>query len=154
MSAGSRASPQQPQPHPSAAHPRRATAAGALALVAAGIYAGAMSGVKPFTALAYVAVAAPSALCAAALVAQRLRPGAGPWRRMDPARPQGAGTGAPWLAVIGLIAAVELASYFHPGPRADYPTLSFGLDALFRHRALRAGGWFAWLVLGWYLARR
>ena len=126
----------------------------AAALGAAALYAGVASGAASFTMPANVAVSVPSALCVAALVAQRLRPDARPWRRMDPARPQSAGVGAPWLVVIGLLVAVELASYFHPGPRADYPTLSYGLNALFRYRALRAGGWFAWLVLGWYLARR
>ncbi len=168
MSAGRRARlpPRDPTTHhptardptardPTAHHPtagaRRASAA---ALCAAALYAALASGVKPFTVLAYAAVALPSVLCVGVLVAQRSRPGTGPWRRMDPARPASEGTGIPWLVVIVVLLGIELASYFHPGPRADYPTLSFGLNALLRHRAAKAAGWLAWLVLGWYLVRR
>jgi hypothetical protein len=124
------------------------------ALCAVALYAGLASGVKPFTALAYGAVSLPSALCVGSLVMQRLRPDAGPWRRLDPVRPRGEGAAIAWLALIVVLLGVELASYFHPGPRAEYPTLSFGLDALLRYRAANAAGWFAWLVLGWYLVRR
>ncbi|MDA8314067.1 MAG: hypothetical protein M0010_02675 [Actinomycetota bacterium] len=139
--------------------PRQGPAAGirrttAVALCAVALYAGLASGVKPFTALAYAAATVPFALCIGVLVLQRLRPDAGPWRRLDPARPESEGTGIVWLALIVVLLGVELASYFHPGPRADYPTLSFGLDALLRYRAVNAAGWFAWIVLGWYLARR
>jgi hypothetical protein len=126
----------------------------ALALCAVALYAGLASGVKPFTGLAYAAASVPCALGVGVLVVQRLRPDAGPWRRLDPARPKSEGTGIVWLALIVLLLGVELASYFHPGPRADYPTLSFGLDALLRYRAANAAAWFAWLLLGWYLARR
>jgi len=149
MSAGRRLRlPSQQGP---AAGIRRTTA---VALCAVALYAGLASGVKPFTGLAYAAASFPCALGIGVLVLQRLRPDAGPWRRLDPARPKSEGTGIVWLALIVLLLGVELASYFHPGPRADYPTLSFGLDALLRYRAIDAAGWFAWLVFGWYLARR
>lgn len=60
----------------------------------------------------------------------------------------------PWLVVIALLVAVELASYFHSGPRADYPTISSGLDALFGNRPAKAATFYVWLVVGWFLASR
>ena len=133
----------------------RRHAAATSALCAAAILAGVASGARPFTVPADVAVSVPSALFVGALALERLRPDAGPWRRMDRARPEGGrGTAVPWLVVIAVLVGVELASYFHGGPRADYPTISSGLDALFRHRAAKAAAWFAWLTVGWYLVRR
>jgi hypothetical protein len=132
---------------------RHAATVGALG--AAALFAGVASGASPFTVPADVAVSVPSALFAGTIVMERLRPGSGPWRRMDRARPQGGhGTSIPWLAVIAVLVGVELASYFHGGPRADYPTISSGMDALFRYRAAKATAWFAWLTVGWYLVRR
>ncbi len=125
-----------------------------VALGAAIVYAGLASGARPFTVAAYAAVSLPSALFAATLVLERRWPGAGPWRRIDRTRPKGKGTAVPWLLVIALLVSVELASYFHGGSRADYPTISSGLEALFHYRAAKAAGWFAWLTAGWYLARR
>ncbi|MDA8312027.1 MAG: hypothetical protein M0Z46_15750 [Actinomycetota bacterium] len=124
------------------------------ALAVAALYAALASGAKPFTLPADAAVSIPSAVFAGALVLERLRPEAGPWRRIERARPDGGGTAVPWLIVIALLVGVELASYFHGGPRAAYPTLSSGLDALFRYRAAKAAGWFVWLTAGWYLVRR
>ncbi len=134
--------------------PARMRRARVIALCAAALYAALASGVKPFTALAYAVVALPSVVCVGVLVLQRLVPDAGPWRRMDPARPASDGTWVPWLGAIVVLLAIELASYFHPGPRSDYPTLSFGLNVLLHPRAARAAGWLAWLALGWYLVRR
>ena len=129
--------------------------AATVALGAAAIFAGVASGARPFTVPADVAVSVPSALFVAALALERLRPRAGPWRRLDRARPEGGnGTAVPWLVVIAVLVGVELASYFHGGPRADYPTLSSMMDALFRHRAAKAAAWLAWLGTGWYLVRR
>lgn len=132
---------------------RHAATAGALA--AAALFAGVASAASPFSVPADVAVSVPSALFAGALVMERVRPGAGPWRRMDRTRPEaGHGTPIPWLVAIAVLVGVELASYFHGGPRADYPTLSSGMNALFRYRAAKATAWFVWLAGGWYLARR
>jgi hypothetical protein len=124
------------------------------ALGFAALYAGLASGARPFTAPAYLVVSLPSAAFLGALALQRLRPDGGPWGRIDPARPHGAGTALPWLLVIALLVGVELASYFHGGPRSAYPTISSGLDELFRIRAAKAAGWLAWLSIGWYLVRR
>lgn len=124
---------------------------------AAALYAGLASGARTFTVPADVAVSIPGAVFLAALVAERIRPDRGPWRRIDPGRPparEHGDTALPWLLVIALLVGVELASYFHGGPRSDYPTISYGLTTLFRSRAARAAGWFAWLTAGWYLARR
>jgi hypothetical protein len=148
-----------PRPHArasqAAGRPRvRPVAAEIAALGVAALYAGLVSGARPFTVPADVFVSVPSALFVGALLLERLRPEKGPWRRLDRAAPEPRGTAIPWVLVLALLAAVELASYFHPGPRSDYPTLSSGLDALFRHRAVTAAGWFAWLTVGWYLVRR
>jgi hypothetical protein len=151
MSAGRRAD--LPPPRFWGETHRHAAAVGALA--AAAIFAGVASGARPFTIPADVAISVPSALLVAALVMERLRPVAGPWRRMDRAHPEDTGgTAVPWLVVAGVLVGVELASYFHPGLRADYPTISSGIDALFHYRAAKAGAWFAWLLVGWYLVRR
>ncbi len=125
------------------------------ALAAAAVFAGVASGARPFTEPADVAISLPSALFAGAFVMERLRPASGPWRRLDRAHPGGRdGTAVPWLVVAVLLVAVELASYFHGGPRADYPTISSGVDALFHYRAAKAAAWFAWLLAGGYLVRR
>lgn len=124
------------------------------ATVIAAVYAGFVSGARPFTVPADVAVSVPSAIFVAALVTERLAPGAGPWRRIERTRPTGGGAASPWVLVLALGVAVELAAYFHGGPRADYPTISYGMTELFRSRAADAAGWFAWLAVGWYLVRR
>jgi hypothetical protein len=124
------------------------------ALAAATLYAAIASGTTPFTVPADVAVSVPSALFVGTIVMERIRPERGPWRRIGGGRPARGGAAIPWLLVIGLLVAVELASYFHGGPRGDYPTISSGLDALFRDRAAKAAGWLGWLSAGWYFARR
>ncbi len=123
------------------------------ALVAA-TFAAWASGTKPFTTPADIAVSIPSAVFAAALVLERRWPDRGPWQRLPVARPESDGGGVLWLGIIALLVGVELASYFHGGPRVDYPTLSSGIDALFAHREAKAAGFFAWLTIGWFLARR
>ena len=123
-------------------------------LAAAALYAGLASGTRPFTAAADVAVSLPSAFFVGVLLLQRLRPVAGPWRRIDRARPAGGGTAIPWLLVVVLLLAVELGNYFHGGPRADHPTISYGLGVLFQYRAAKAAAWVLWLTVGWHLARR
>lgn len=132
-----------------------ARAATVVALCLAAVFAAVASAARPFTEPADVAVSIPSAIFAGALVMERFRPESGPWRRMDRTRPaDGNGTAVPWLVVVALFVAVELASYFHSGPRADYPTLSSGIEAFFRYRAAKAAGWFVWLTVGWFLVRR
>lgn len=123
-----------------------------LALGAA--YAAWASGTVPFTSAAYAAVAAPGALFLAALALQRRWPSSGPWRRLRAGRPAREGGATGWLLVIALLVGVELASYFHGGPRSAYPTLSSAIGALARWRSARAALWSIWLALGWFLARR
>ncbi|MGH8988852.1 MAG: hypothetical protein ACRDXC_09700 [Acidimicrobiales bacterium] len=132
---------------------RHGAAAGCISLAA--LFAGFASGTSPFTIPADIAVSVPSALLVGSFVLGRVRPGAGPWRRMDRALPiAGHASAFPWLVLVAALAGAELASYFHGGPRSDYPTISSGLDALFRYRALKATAWLAWLGGGWYLVRR
>jgi hypothetical protein len=124
------------------------------ALAAAAAYAGWASGIAPFTVTAYVAVSVPSALFLSAFgLAWRL-PDEGPWARLPEDRPPFEGTVVPWALLVALLVATELASYFHPGPRALYPTISSGADALFRHRPATAAAFLVWLAGGWYLVKR
>jgi hypothetical protein len=125
----------------------------AVLLAVAAAYAAWASTTSPFTVPADVAVSVPSAAFAAVLVLQRRWP-SGPWRRLTPARPARDGSAVAWVAVIGLLVAIELASYFHGGPRSAYPTISSAQDALFHSQAARASAWLLWLVVGWFLARR
>lgn len=124
------------------------------AVLAAASYAAWASGTTPFTPPADVAVSVPSAAFAAALVLQVRWPHAQPWRRLTDGVPAGTGRALPWLVVVAVLVGAELASYFHGGPRADYPTISSFLDTIFHDRAAKATVWFVWLTLGWYLARR
>lgn len=117
-------------------------------------YAGWASGTVPFTATAYAAVSVPSALFAAALALAWRVPEAGPWARLPRDRPPLAGSIVPWVLLVVLLVVSELASYFHPGPRALYPTISSGADALFRHRPATAAAFLVWLAGGWYLVKR
>lgn len=149
--------PPSPPAHPAPA--RRLQATLVVSVVAAAAYSVWASGTPPFTIGADVAVAVPSALFAATLVVQRRWPSARPWRRIDPGRPAtatatDARSAAPWIVLAATLLGVELASYFHGGARSAYPTLSSGMDALFRWRAAKAVGWDAWLSTGWFLARR
>lgn len=123
-------------------------------LAVAAVYAGLASATTPFTLAAEVAVAVPSAVFAGVLLMERLRPDTGPWRRIDIDRPARGGSALPWLLVIVLLIGVELSSYFHGGPRANYPTVSSGMNALFHYRAAKAAVWWVWLTAGWHLARR
>lgn len=145
--------------HPDPARDGRLQIGLVLAVVVAAAYSAWASGTTPFTIGADVAVSVPSALFAAALVLQQRWPSARPWRRIDPGRPATATTtdarsAAPWIVLAALLLLVELASYFHGGARSAYPTISSGLDAVFRSRAAKAVVWDAWLSAGWFLARR
>lgn len=123
-------------------------------LAATAAYAAWASGTKSFTVPADIGVSVPSALFVGDLVLERRRPSSLPWRRLPAERPAHDGSAVPWLAVVALLVAVELASYLHSGPRTDYPTISSGLNALFVYRPVKAAGFFTWLTVGWFLARR
>ena len=124
------------------------------ALVVAAAYAGWASATAPFTVPADVAVSVPSAVFAAAYVLQWRWPRTWPWHRIETARPPRGGSAVPWLVVIGLLVACELASYFAGGSRAVHPTISSGINSLFHWQAAKAAGFLAWLSAGWYLVRR
>lgn len=134
---------------------RRSTLAPAALLVAAACAAWA-SGTAPFTVRADVAVSVPSALFAGALLAQRLAPAGRLWRaRSLPVEPAvDRRSAAPWVVLIAVVLAVELASYFHPGPRSLYPTFSSLANDVLRHRPVKAAVFFGWLAGGWYLVTR
>jgi hypothetical protein len=127
--------------------------AGAL-VAAAAAYAGWASATAPFTVPADVAVSVPSAVFAAAYVLQWRWPQTWPWRRLDADHLQRVGTAVPWLLVIGLLVAWELASYFAGGSRAVHPTISSGINSLFHWQAAKSAGFLVWLSAGWYLVRR
>lgn len=126
----------------------------AVGLLVAATYAAWASGTRPFTTPADVAVSIPSGVFAAALVAERRWPDRGPWQRLSVSHPQSTWGGVLWIGVVVLLVGVELVSYFHGGPRSEYPTLSSGLEMLFAHRIAKATGFFAWLIVGWFLVRR
>lgn len=132
--------------------------AGALALLGGAAYSGWGSATRPFTDPADVAVAVPSAIFALGVVLRFRWPDAGPWRRLPPDRPAtraGERRGmTPWLVVVGVFVASELASYFAGGSRAVHPTVSSSLDSLFHYQAAKAAAFFVWLAVGWYFVRR
>lgn len=142
-----------------AAQTQRRLRALTLTVVAAAVaYAGWASGARPFTTTADVTVSIPSALLAAGFVAGWLVPADAHWRR-----PAGSPPGrvedhtasvAPWLALVAVVAATELASYFHGGPRSLYPTISSAVEELFRHRPVKAAAFLGWLAGGWYVLTR
>lgn len=125
------------------------------AVVGAAAYAGWMSGTVPFSVAAYSAVAVPSAVFLIGVVVTKVAPGRVAWAlRRPPEIGRGGGGSAVWIGLIAVVVGVELASYFHGGPRADYPTLSSIAASAFRHRPVKATAVFAWLVGGWRLMTR
>ena len=128
----------------------------AVAALLAAALAGWASGTAPFSVPADVAVSVPSAMLAAVLVAQRVAPTRRLWRPrtlpVEGARDRR--SSAPWVALIVLMLAVELASYFHPGPRSLYPTVSSIADRALRYRPVKAAAFLGWLAGGWYLVTR
>lgn len=129
-----------------------------LVVAGAGTYAAWASGTAPFSSQAYAAVAVPAAGLGG-LVVLRRRAGA-PRVRAPSGIPAGrsadhvpSATAVPWLALSAVVVAVELASYFHGGSRSSYPTISSGVEVLFRHRAVEAAAFFGWLAGGWWLVR-
>jgi hypothetical protein len=76
------------------------------------------------------------------------------------AGPGGAGTPRrsplPWLVALGVVVAVELATYFAgwSGSRHTYPTVSSLYDTAARVTAVKAVFVGAWLILGWRVLSR
>lgn len=126
------------------------------ALLAAVAWSAWASGTSPFTVPADVAVSVAAALFAGALLARRLAPAGQLWRaRSLPAEvATDRRTAAPWVALFAVALAVELASYFHPGPRSLYPTFSSLSDDVLRYRPVKAAVFFGWLAGGWHLVTR
>lgn len=165
--------PRLPAPESTGATNTRRELRLSLTVAAVGVaaaYAGWASGTVPFTTASNVAVSLPSALLAGGLVARVVggvgsplavpeRPGArsggGPRRTAaTDGHGEGRDSAAPWVVLIAVVVALELASYFHGGSRSAYPTLSSLATELFRHRPVKAAAFFAWLVGGWYLVVR
>lgn len=122
----------------------------------AAAFAGWASGTAPFGVAAYTAVSVPALLLVGALVGERLMPARGPWqvRPVPVEHPSEGRSSAVWIGLVALALAVELASYFHPGPRSLYPTFSSIADDVLAHRPLEAAAFLGWLVGGWYLVTR
>ncbi len=115
----------------------------ALLLVALAVtYAWWVSGLRPFTWPALVAVG----LAAVATV------GLGARQREEaaPAVPDGA---LVWAVLLALVAGWELAAYVQH-PRADHPTLSSLANEVLDWRPARAGAFLGWGAAGADLARR
>jgi len=108
----------------------------------AAAYALGAAATTPFTGPADVMTAVPIALMAVLGVAR--------WPARPRPRPVPAGTHPylPWLALVAVVVAWELANYLAPGPRGSHPTLSSMADALDHHYLLKALVFFAWLCLG------
>jgi hypothetical protein len=60
----------------------------------------------------------------------------------------------PWVVTVVVVVGWELETYLASGTRAAHPTLSSMADAVERYWGLKALMFFAWLLLGWGLARR
>jgi hypothetical protein len=133
---------------------RATSAVAVLGAVVGASYAGVESGTMPFSVTAYVMTAIPCAAAAVVMILQWCWPALGPWRRLETDVPTADGGAVPWLAVIALLVASELASYFVGGSRAAHPTISSGVDALFHARAAKAAAFLGWMALGSYLVRR
>lgn len=126
-----------------------------VALVVAGAAGSCVAGATtPFTPAADLVVAVCIGLAVVVVVAQASAPGSHRWRRLDGAEARTTlASAAPWLALVVVVLAWELFSFF-AGPRAAHPTVSSMYDALARWRVTKAVAFFAWLALGWYLVRR
>lgn len=122
-------------------------------LVLLAVYGYLVSTTRPFTggsdAVVAVGFAGVGAL-AVRTVVRRHR------ARADRDRPARPGALWAWLAVIGLAAGWELATYFagFGGHRRAWPTLSSLADIAFRYQAAKAAAAAVWIALGLGLARR
>jgi hypothetical protein len=112
--------------------------------LAVAAYAWWVTGLRPFSAGATIAVVGAGA---AAVLAGRLR---------LPPRPAGDGTArdaAPWAALVAALVAWQLAAWAQE-PRDDHPTLSSLTNAALDARPLRAAAVVAWLAAAAWLGRR
>lgn len=123
-----------------------------LFLVPVAVYSWFASATTPFTLAADVTTAVPILGMVVVYLLQRRRPD-GPWRRLPSDHPPAGGTPIPWLAVVALLVASELASFFG-GARATHPTLSTLTNTIFRWHAAKAAVYFVWVSLSWYFLRR
>jgi hypothetical protein len=120
---------------------RRAVAGVALGLVALA-YAWWAVGLPAFSAAATVAVLGAGAV---AMFAGS--------RSSRPDRPRATGRVLPWLALVGLLAAIQVFAYVQE-PRDEHPTLSSLTNAALDSHVARAAAFVAWLAAAVELARR
>jgi len=124
--------------------PTVAFVAGSVALAAA------IAETRPFTATADLF----TSLGLAYLAIEVTRGLAGPAPVAPPPPPAGAAAPSwPWLAVIALVVAFELVSFFL-SPRVDHPTLSSLFDSATTWHALKGVAFFGWMMGGLALCRR
>lgn len=130
--------------HPTLRSPRRLR----LATVGAGLTGVAVvgGGLRPFTLPATVLVFSVVGLAFVVLEPVR-RAGAVAGTRGP------AGRGWPWLLLLGVALAWELAA-LSGSPRQQHPTLSSLLDSLTGGRLGATVAWLVWLVLGLLILRR
>jgi hypothetical protein len=106
---------------------------------------------KPFTAGADLFCAVAFGAMAAAIAVVRLT------RRDDEASDSAAGGSiCPWISLLLIFGAWELATYFAGlgAKRHDFPTFSSIYGELARFHAAKACLFFLWILLGWELLRR
>jgi hypothetical protein len=120
-----------------------------LGAVVVGAYCWFSADLRPFTIPIDAAVAVPSLIVMAYA-----------WRRSGVSVTKPAGNdvsgsrgSAPWVALFGVLVALELSAYFS-SPRREHPTLSSISDALMGTHVGRAVMFALWLLLGWALLLR
>jgi len=59
----------------------------------------------------------------------------------------------PWVVLVGVLTAWQLAAYFQH-PRSDHPTLSSLANTALEQRPIRALAFAAWMLAAGWLARR
>jgi hypothetical protein len=108
----------------------------------AAAYALGAAATRPFTWPADVMTGVPIVLMAVLAVAR--------WSAHPRPRPVPVGTHPylPWLALVAVAVAWELANYLAQGPRGSHPTVSSMADALDHHYVSKALVFFGWLCLG------
>jgi hypothetical protein len=135
------------RPPPVARERRRAAAVRVAGAAAVAAYAWWAVGLPAFSAAATAAVVGAGAVAEVAGAHARARRPGGP--------PPATGTVrvAPWFALAGVLAAVQLVAYLHH-PRDEHPTLSSLTNAVLDSQAARAAAFVAWLAAAVALARR
>jgi hypothetical protein len=122
----------------------------ATAILIGAIYSWAVSATRPFTTAANVTVAIGFVIIGV-VMAGCLRRRA----RSGQAARVGSGRGWAWAVTIGVLAVVELSSYFagFGASRSTFPTLSYLYDEASRDQAVKALFVFLWMAMGWGLFR-